>query len=128
MRQPLEATIYWFLANEKEFHPRYLAYNYEAVAVYLAYQCWTGTAKAVRERLGKILSDRLTAASKTPDGPAKCADAWELVIERALSIGLRLHYDWIGKMARADWKKQVRDENTLCRIQAIREDVLSSGL
>jgi hypothetical protein len=128
LRQQLEATIYWFLGNEREFHPRYLVYNYEAVAVYLVYQRWTATAKAARERLGSILADRLTAASKTLGGDETCADAWELLVERALSIGLRLRYDWIGPMARFDWSKMILDENTLSRIHAIREDVVSSGL
>jgi hypothetical protein len=123
-RQQLEATIYWFLGNEKQFHPRYLVYNYEAVAVYLIHQRWTDTGKAVREQLGRILDERLGAESKALDGrPPRWRDAWELVVERGLSIGSRLQYGWIGRWARADWSKMIRDENTLSRIRAIREEL-----
>jgi hypothetical protein len=126
-RDHLWESIQWFLQNEKSFHPRYLAYNYEAVAVYVAYQRWTDFAKGARDHLGRILGNRLREASKS-GRRERCAEAWELVVERALSIGLRLRYDWIGQMARADWSKVVRDDNTLSRIRAIREDVVSSDL
>jgi len=121
----IEASVYWFVNNQAGLHPRYLVYNYEAVAVYLAHQRWTDTARAIRRQFEVLIRNRFRdALVELEQGPEPVREGWELLVERILSIGRRLRSDWVADVS-IDWKL-IHDEHCRGRIAAIQKEIKDS--
>lgn len=101
-------TISWLLNEDTGWlHPRYLVYNYEAVAVYLWYQRGSREAPPIRKRLDEVLKakiEELLAPAPSPERSMQRANA--LLIERILDIGRRRDFSWIAEFGR-DRKAEV---------------------
>jgi hypothetical protein len=77
-------------------HPRYLTYNYEAVAVFLKSNRGEDL-RAVRDRFGSLVRERLEttmAELERPLAKPELRSPKELLVETILNIALRLRYDW----------------------------------
>ncbi|HEY3860586.1 MAG TPA: NACHT domain-containing protein [Verrucomicrobiae bacterium] len=77
-------------------HPRYLMYNYEAVAVFLKYHWWSEGMDPIKLKFPNLIEagvefvlDRLRCG-KLPN----LLDADELLLERMLDIAQRFAYSW----------------------------------
>lgn len=123
-RLEVETSVQWFLSNEASFHPRYLVYNYEALAVYLATQRFTDNAQSARPLFDAVLERRFATTVKYLEaGDAECREAWELVLERVLSVGVRLRSRWVKEAAAREWSPLIQNAATVRRLQTIRDDV-----
>jgi hypothetical protein len=127
-------TIRWFLKRQTQqwLHPRYLIYNYEAVAVYLWYHRWEVDAKNISGDFSEILRSRLEEVLVDLSSQnARLRKAKELLLERILDIGRRLRYAW-AKDFENNRRTQVRtvidpeDKDIVRRIERIIEDIRST--
>ena len=115
--------------DHDHLHPRYLTYNYEAVAVFLKSNRGEDL-RTVRERFGNLLQERLEktmAELARPLTQVELRDPKELLVERILSIALRLRYDWAPKyeddLEVQSLKDLVQDEDIRGRILATIKDI-----
>jgi hypothetical protein len=123
-------AIDWLLGDETGWlHPRYLIYNFEAVAVYLWYHRTSPEAPAIRERLGEVLEAKLgelLAAPPPADHDMRRANA--LLIERILDIARRVRYLW-GEAFGGDRADEIlqaidpEDPDIIQRIEKLLEDI-----
>lgn len=97
-------TVRTFLDRQQRWlHPRYLLYNYEAVAVFLWYErrspetapLKSEFGEIVRRRLEDVLIDLHSLGSDSSDERR----AKSLLLERLLDIGRRLNYGWVAAFA-----------------------------
>lgn len=102
----IRKTVEWFLEEEQKclsgsdtwLHPRYLIYNYEAVAVYLWYHRWESETKNTSMKFEKTLSMRLAnIMDDLKQADAKLRKPNELLLERILNIAQRFRYSWVRK-------------------------------
>jgi hypothetical protein len=79
-------------------HPRYLLYNYEAVAVFLKYHWWDERASEISRIFDSCLrqgAERvLRRVTETEGTPKVLREPNALLLERILDISQRLHYTW----------------------------------
>lgn len=125
-------TIDWFLKlhNTHELHPCYLMYNYEAVAVYLRQNWWQEevryTANGFQDILKNCLENILRELEKQEEY-ITLRDNLELLVERILSIGQRLRFQWVQDYLEPNknmqLKNSINDEKTRLRIETILEQV-----
>lgn len=116
-------TIDWFLERQKQWlHPRYLVYNYEAVAVYLWYERRNAELANVRSSFGEILRARFDGLlDELRNLPADAADAGRadrLLLERLLDIARRLRYSWVAR-----WADKAEEQKLMAIIGSADADV-----
>lgn len=97
--QQIRTAVSTFLGRDHDqLHPRYLTYNYEAVAVFLKVNWWNEEVDSLKKDFGGLLQTRLNKsiaeleAQPTPEDPLHSPR--ELLVERILSIAQRLRYPW----------------------------------
>lgn len=115
----LSDDIEWFCRElEKHdfeyWHPGYLIYNLESVAVFIIYRRWKAEGRKLRKQVSPILRGILSWLLEflTPDKQDKTPEEstrfnalraeYERLIERILHIALRLRLDWVTVYP--DWK------------------------
>ena len=113
--------------HNPDWHPGYLRFNYEAVAVFLRQERWNETFKALRKKFEKIICAQFATVSKKFQLNVPWAGPWtrrdvELLFERMVVIGIRLRLDWICDADRLELERLV---NCLSEI-LIRERVLTA--
>jgi hypothetical protein len=103
-----------------ELHPRYLMYNFEAVAVYLSYFRLRQTGQEVDRRLKNVLQNLSNRASERlrSSETRSIRQSWELLIERCLDIALRLHYPWLRAMG-PKLQSLIEKDDVRQRVEAI---------
>jgi hypothetical protein len=105
-------TIRRFLDRPlKQFHPRYLMYNLDAVAVYIRVNAWDEMVQTLDshfcEFLGKLLKDleKRLPLSKDSVHARELQEAYELLVVRILHIAHEMQYAWFR-----DYKKWAADD------------------
>jgi len=124
----IKETVEWFLDEEEKclrseswLHPRYLIYNYEAVAVYLWYHRWEADTRKTSKRFEIILSQRLQKTmSEVRDSDTRLQKPYELLLERILHIGQMLRYPWAK-----EFNDTVRQQELLSYIDSGDEDLVN---
>jgi hypothetical protein len=130
-------TIRWFLDIQNRWlHPRYLVYNYEAVAVYLWYNREADQNMELNGLFDKILKHRfksvLKLLKKEGANLGVLRSPYELLVERVLDIGQRLRYAWSKRAAEPDRRRAllsrrvITDDNTRSRIKGILQNIRRS--
>lgn len=125
-------AVRWFLNRQTSWlHPRYLIYNYEAVAVYLWYNRWQDETKQISTEFSDILWNRLLEIQQDLSlGEAKLKKPKQLLLERILHIGQRLRYKWAEKFNEKDKQDPLLSvidaEDIKNRIRAIFNDIENS--
>lgn len=94
-------AVDWFLERQRQWlHPRYLIYNYEAVAVFLWYERRNPKLGKLRSDFGEILRGRFDGVvdelRTDPHVATDGARASSLLLERVLDIARRLRYSWVA--------------------------------
>jgi hypothetical protein len=144
VRDFLAATIYpgqqapdnnrW---PHERHHPRYLLYNYEAVAVFLKYHWWDDRASEIsgifesclRQGVERVLW-RITAKEETSE---VLREPHALLLERILDIAQRLRYPWVRRFADGSDRDKLdlaRDHISPAlreRIAAIRAEIIRTA-
>jgi hypothetical protein len=119
----IEECIDWLLDGQEQFHPRYLVFNFEAVAVYA--RARTPRKPDITARFSGILQQRLqkVMTEGIDDGFGE-----HLLVERMLDIGQRLRLDWVRPYADGDSKllPLIHDRDTRKRIKTIFENIRST--
>jgi hypothetical protein len=100
----IHKTVRAFLDRQQRWlHPRYLLYNYEAVAVYLWYERRNPATVPLKAEFGDIVRRRLEEVLIDLHGLGAAASderrAKSLLLERLLDIGRRLNYGWVAAFA-----------------------------
>lgn len=120
----IEACIDWLLNEQHQFHPRYLIYNFEAVAVYARSRTPTDKRPAITARFSEILRSRL---QKIEAEGIDVSRAEHLLVERMLDIGQRLRLDWVRPYADdCSNLPPIEDEDTQKRMRTIFENIHST--
>src|ERR1700752_52811 len=134
-------TVEWFIKEEEEclygcdrwLHPRYLIYNYEAIAVYLWYRRREAETKIIDQKFKRILGERLNRIINTlPEEESKLKKPYKLLIERILHIGQRLGYSWSRKFNNKEKQDELlsligpADQDITERIRDIFKDIQNS--
>lgn len=120
-----DETVRWFLEDLPHtfIHPRYLIYNYEAVAIYLWYHRWKPESQRQRNKFSDILHTQLDETLKVLGrDPGQLRSPLELLIERILDIGHRLRYTWAQQYERsrgAEILEAITDHQTRQRVEKI---------
>lgn len=126
----LAKAINRFLDKEMFLHPRYLLYQFEAVAIYVWYHRWTEQGANISRRFSEVLKRRLAEIPQTllrkrssVERPEELPvqDPLELLLERILHIGQRLRYTWAKEIEgkRGELLDLIKDPNTRNRIDAV---------
>jgi hypothetical protein len=99
------------------------------VSVYCAYRWGSEQGAQAKRRLGSVMNSLVNSTLKRKtEIDRKSWVAWELLIERALSIGQRLGYKWSKDWARHsdDLLTQIDAPDTRRRIEVTLEEIRNS--
>jgi hypothetical protein len=88
----------FFEYETRNLHPRYLMYNYEAVAVYLWKHSWEAKDQWRLHEFGEKLVARARVLQFELEGEPEDREGHELLAERVLSIARRLQMDGVMRI------------------------------
>ena len=104
-------TIGTFLSLcSRPLHPRFLMYNFEAVAIYWLWHRGEARAKELRERFERVLRETIRECERNlqkADSPLW--RAWSLLFLKCIDIAVRISFPWVREYGNEKRIDQLRN-------------------